>query len=107
MAITLTAKAAEHVRGYLARRGHGIGLRVGVRTSGCSGMAYVLEYADEVAESDVVFAQDDLKVICDKKSLLYLDGSELDLVRDGLNVGLQFNNPNVRDECGCGESFTV
>ena len=107
MAITLTEAAASHVRGFLDNRGKGIGIRLGVRTSGCSGMAYVLEFADEQAEGDVLFEDRGVKVLVDPKSLLYLDGTELDFTREGLNEGFKFNNPNVKDACGCGESFTV
>ncbi|KKA44500.1 MULTISPECIES: iron-sulfur cluster assembly protein IscA [Salinivibrio] len=107
MAITMTQAAADRVRAFLNNRGKGIGLRLGVRTSGCSGMAYVLEFADELQEGDQVFEYDDVKVIVDGKSLLYLEGTELDFVKEGLNEGFQFNNPNVSSECGCGESFNV
>ncbi len=107
MALTLTEKAAQHVQKSLASRGQGIGVRIGVKTSGCSGMAYTLEFVDEVAEEDQVFESNGIKLITDPKSLLYLDGTELDFVREGLNEGFQFNNPNVKDSCGCGESFTV
>lgn len=107
MAITLTAAAADHVRHSLAKRGKGMGLRLGVKTSGCSGYAYVLEYADRIEDSDQVFDSHGVKVIIDGKSLLFLDGTELDFTREGLNTGLKFNNPNVKDACGCGESFNV
>ena len=107
MSITLTEAAAAHVRGFLENRGKGLGIRLGVRTSGCSGMAYVLEFADEAVEDDVVFEDRGVKVLIDSKSLLYLDGTELDYTREGLNEGFKFNNPNVKDACGCGESFTV
>lgn len=107
MAITLTDAAAGHVKGYLENRGKGIGLRLAVRTTGCSGMAYVLEFADEVEQDDVVFDDNDVKVVVDPKSLVYLDGTELDFGKEGLNEGFKFNNPNVKDECGCGESFNV
>lgn len=107
MAITLTETAAEHVRSYLEQRGKGFGLRLGVRTTGCSGMAYVLEFADEVAANDNVFEDRDVKVVVDDKSLVYLDGTELDFGKEGLNEGFKFNNPNVKDECGCGESFNI
>ncbi len=107
MAITMTDAAAERVRDFLDKRGKGIGLRLGVRTSGCSGMAYVLEFVDDVDESDIVFEDHGVKVIVDQKSLVYLDGTELDFAREGLNEGFRFNNPNVKDQCGCGESFTV
>ncbi len=105
--ITLSASAAERVTNFLEKRGHGAGLRLGVRTSGCSGMAYVLEFVDEVNAEDRVFEHQGVKVIVDSKSLIYLDGTELDYVREGLNEGFKFNNPNVKDSCGCGESFNV
>ena len=107
MAITLTPAAAEHVKRYLARRGKGQGIRVGVKTAGCSGLAYVLEVFDEPAPEDVIFVDHDVKVAVDPKSLVYLDGTELDYTREGLNEGFKFNNPNVKESCGCGESFTV
>ena len=105
--ITLTETAAKHVANHLARRGTGIGLRLGVRTSGCSGLAYKLEYADDVRPEDFAFECRGIKVIVDPKSLPYLDGTELDFAREGLNEGFKFNNPNVKDSCGCGESFNV
>jgi len=105
--ITLTDKAAQHVTRYLTRRGKGVGLRVGVKTTGCSGLAYKLEYADDIAPEDQVFESNGVKVIVDPKSLPYVDGTELDYTREGLNEGFRFNNPNVKDECGCGESFRV
>jgi iron-sulfur cluster assembly protein len=107
MAITLTEKAADRIKGFLAQRGKGVGLRLAVKTTGCSGMAYVMEYVDEVEDSDVVFEDMGVKVIIDPKSLVYLDGTELDFAREGLNEGFKFNNPNVKDMCGCGESFNV
>lgn len=107
MAITLTDAAADRVKSFMENRGKGIGLRLGVRTTGCSGMAYVLEFADELDEGDTVFEDNDVKVIIDPKSLVYLDGTELDFGKEGLNEGFKFRNPNVKDECGCGESFTV
>ncbi len=107
MGISLTPSAAEHVSRFLENRGKGIGLRLGVRTSGCSGMAYVLEFADELQEGDRVFEDKGVKVIVDPKSLIYLEGTELDYTREGLNEGFKFNNPNARNECGCGESFTA
>lgn len=107
MALTLTEKAAKHIQKSLTQRGKGIGLRLGVRTSGCSGMAYVIEFVDELKEEDQVFESQGIKIIVDPKSLLYMDGTELDYVREGLNEGFKFNNPNVKDQCGCGESFTV
>jgi len=103
----MTSAAADRVRTFLANRGKGLGLRLGVRTSGCSGMAYVIEFADELETDDQVFEEQGVKVIVDPKSLLYLDGTELDYTKEGLNEGFKFNNPNVRDSCGCGESFTV
>ena len=107
MAITLTDAAADRVKHFIDNRGKGIGLRLGVRTTGCSGMAYVIEFADEVDEADVVFEDNDVKVVIDPKSLVYLDGTELDFGKEGLNEGFKFKNPNVKDECGCGESFNV
>ena len=107
MGITLTDRAAEHVKGYLDKRGKGIGLRLAVRTTGCSGLAYVLEFADEIAANDEVFEDNDVKVVIDKKRLVYLEGTELDFAKEGLNEGFRFKNPNVKDECGCGESFTI
>jgi len=107
MAITLTDAAAKHVTQFIANRGKGLGLRLGVRTTGCSGMAYIIEFADEIEDGDVVFDDNNVKVVVDPKSLVYLDGTELDFSREGLNEGFKFNNPNVKDECGCGESFTI
>ena len=107
MAISLTEKAAEHVLNFIEKRGGAAGLRLGVKTSGCSGLAYVLEFVDEIEETDEVFESSGVKVIVDKKSLIYLDGTELDYKREGLNEGFEFRNPNVKDACGCGESFTI
>ena len=107
MAVTLTEKAATHVQNFLAKRGKGVGLRLGVRTTGCSGLAYKLEYADDTKTEDVQFESHGVTVIVDPKSLPYIDGTELDFAREGLNEGFKFNNPNVKDECGCGESFNV
>ncbi|HET7763560.1 MAG TPA: iron-sulfur cluster assembly protein IscA [Burkholderiales bacterium] len=107
MMITLTERAAAHVSGFIAKRGRGVGLRLGVRTSGCSGMAYKLEYADAVNPGDHTFESHGVKVVVDPKSLAYLDGTELDFAKEGLNEGFKFNNPNVKDQCGCGESFNV
>ena len=107
MAVSLSDKAAKHVANYLVKRGKGLGLRLGVRTSGCSGMAYKLEFVDEVSPGDLVFESNGVKVIVDARSLPYLDGMELDYAREGLNEGFKFNNPNVKDQCGCGESFNV
>lgn len=107
MAVTLTERAAGHVQKFLANRGKGVGLRLGVKTSGCSGMAYVLEFADALRDDDQVFESHGVKVIVDAKSILYLDGTEVDFAKEGLNEGFKFNNPNVKDACGCGESFNV
>lgn len=107
MGITITESAAKHVASQLETRGKGLGIRLGVTTSGCSGMAYVLEFVDEQVAEDQVFEGFGVKVFIDPKSLAYLEGTELDFVREGLNEGLQFRNPNVSAECGCGESFTV
>ena len=107
MAITLTEAAARHVSRYLARRGQGLGVRLGAKTSGCSGLAYQLEYVDQAEPEDVVFENHGVKLLIDPKSLAYIDGTELDFVREGLNEGFRFSNPNERDRCGCGESFRV
>ncbi len=107
MAITVTEKAARHISRYLERRGKGVGLRFGVRTTGCSGLAYKLEYVDEASPEDQVFESNGVKVYVDPKSLAYIDGTELDFAREGLNEGFRFNNPNVKDACGCGESFRI
>ncbi|HEX4859396.1 MAG TPA: iron-sulfur cluster assembly protein IscA [Usitatibacteraceae bacterium] len=107
MAITLTERAATHVQNYLAKRGKGIGVRFGVRTTGCSGMAYKLEFVDSAEATDQAFESNGVKVFVDPKSLAYIDGTELDFVREGLNEGFKFNNPNEKDKCGCGESFNV
>lgn len=107
MAITLTDSAANRVRSFLENRGKGLGLRLGVKTTGCSGLAYVLEFVDELQEGDEVFNDNGVNVIIDAKSLVYLDGTHLDYVKNGLNEGFEFKNPNQKDECGCGESFTV
>ena len=107
MAITLTDSAAEHVGKFLENRGKGIGLRLAVKTTGCSGMAYVLEFVDASESTDEVFESNGVKIVVDSKSLIYLDGTELDYTREGLNEGFKFNNPNVKDTCGCGESFNV
>lgn len=107
MAITMSEAAANRVQSFLKNRGKGLGLRLGVKTSGCSGMAYLLEFVDELAEDDTVFEDKGVKVIVDAKSLIYLDGTELDFVKEGLNEGFKFKNPNATAECGCGESFTV
>jgi iron-sulfur cluster assembly protein len=107
MAVTLTETAAKRVKDYLANRGKGEGLRLGVKTTGCSGMAYVLEFADSADEGDEVFESQGVKIFIDAKSLVYIDGTELDYTKEGLNEGFKFINPNEKDTCGCGESFTV
>ena len=107
MSISLTPAAAERVRTFMANRGKGIGLRLGVKQTGCSGYAYVVSYADEVSARDVVFDVSDVKVVVDSESLKYVDGTEIDFVRQGLNEAFKFRNPNVKGECGCGESFNV
>ena len=107
MAVTLSEAAARHVSDFLANRGKGVGIRVGVKTSGCSGLAYVLEFVDDVQPEDQVFTSHGVQVIVDPKSLSYLDGTEMDFVKEGLNEGFKFANPNQKGECGCGESFTV
>ena len=107
MAINLTEVAADRVKSFLHSRGKGIGLRIGIKTTGCSGMAYVLEFVDEIDDDDEVFESQGVKLIIDPKSLVYLDGTEVDFSKEGLNEGSKFTNPNAKDECGCGESFTV
>jgi iron-sulfur cluster assembly protein len=107
MSITLTVSAAERINSFLENRGKGVGLRLGVKTTGCSGMAYIIEFADEIDSDDSVFEDKGVKVLIDPKSLIYLDGTEVDFTKEGLNEGFKFNNPNVKDSCGCGESFTV
>ena len=107
MAVSLSERAAQHVVHYITKRGKGIGLRLGVRTSGCSGVAYKLEFADMVEEGDVEFESHGVRVLVDANSLPYLDGTRLDYVREGLNEGFKFDNPNVKGACGCGESFSV
>jgi iron-sulfur cluster assembly protein len=107
MSISLTSAAADRVRSFLGRRGHGVGLRLSVTKTGCSGFAYVVNYADEIAADDVVFEDQGVKVIVDRASLGLIDGTEVDFVKQGLNEAFRFRNPNVKGECGCGESFTV
>ncbi|BAP88491.1 iron-sulfur cluster assembly protein IscA [Burkholderiales bacterium GJ-E10] len=106
MSITLTENAARRVRALLEKRG-GIGMRLAVKTSGCSGMAYALEFADVESPDDEKFVSHGVTLLIDPRSLPYLAGTELDFVREGLNEGFKFNNPNVKNQCGCGESFTV
>jgi len=107
MAISVTSAAAEHVSQQLQARGRGEGIRIGVKTSGCSGLAYVLEFVDAQDPEDTLFETDGVRVFVDPKSLVYLDGTIVDFAKEGLNEGLEFRNPNVAGECGCGESFTV
>jgi iron-sulfur cluster assembly protein len=107
MTITMTESAATRVKTFLAKRGKGVGLRLGVRTSGCSGLAYVLEFVDAPREADQIFEDRGVKVFVDPKSLIYLDGTELDYAKEGLNEGFKFHNPNVKNSCGCGESFNT
>jgi iron-sulfur cluster assembly protein len=107
MSISVTPAAAERVRTFMASRGKGIGLRLGVKQTGCSGYAYVVSYADELGAKDVIFEVSDVKVIVDAESLKFVDGTEIDFVRQGLNEAFKFRNPNVKGECGCGESFNV
>jgi iron-sulfur cluster assembly protein len=107
MSISLTPSAANRVKSFLATRGRGVGLRLAVKSTGCSGYAYVVNYADEVQGDDLVFEDQGVKIIVDKKSLSYIDGTQVDFVKQGLNEAFRFRNPNVKGECGCGESFTV
>lgn len=107
MSITVTDNAARHIQKTLDKRGKGFGLRLAVKTSGCSGMAYALEFADESLPEDLIFESSGVRLLVDPRSLPYLDGTELDFVREGLNEGFKFNNPNERDRCGCGESFRI
>lgn len=107
MAITVTPAAAQRALTFLQNRGSGVGLRLGVKTTGCSGLAYVLEFVDDINEEDELFVDNGVTIVVDAKSLVYLDGTELDFSKEGLNEGFKFNNPNVNGECGCGESFNV
>ncbi len=107
MSISLSAAAEQHILRSLDSRGHGQGIRLGVRTNGCSGLSYVFEFVDELDNNDVMFESGEVKLFVDPKSLIYLDGTELDFVKEGLNEGFQFNNPNSKGDCGCGESFNV
>ena len=107
MAVSLTQPAADRVKAYLDARGKGVGLRVGIKKTGCNGYAYVVNYADDVDDSDVVFEDQGVKVVVDKESLELIDGTEVDFVKEGLNEAFRFRNPNVTGECGCGESFSV
>lgn len=105
--ITITGQAATKIQENLARRGSGLGIRLGVKTTGCSGLAYVLEYVDQPREEDMSFVDKSIHVFVDPKSLAYVDGVEIDYVRKGLNEGFEFTNPQEKDRCGCGESFRV
>jgi len=107
MSISLTESAATHVKNYLEKRGKGVGVRLGVKTTGCSGMAYTIEFADQVEEEDQIFEDKGVKLIVNPKSMVYLNGTELDFTREGLNEGFKFTNPNEKERCGCGESFSV
>ena len=107
MSISLTDSAATHVKNYLEKRGKGVGVRLGVKTTGCSGMAYTIEFADQAEDEDQIFEDKGVKVIINPKSMVYLSGTELDFTREGLNEGFKFTNPNEKDRCGCGESFSV
>lgn len=107
MAITLTESAADRVQRFIEKRGRGVGVRLGVRKTGCSGLAYVVDFADDIDAGDTVFEHGSVKIVVARDHLPYLDGTELDFARQGVNETFVFNNPNVRDECGCGESFTV
>jgi iron-sulfur cluster assembly protein len=107
MAISLTPAAAERVHKFLAARGSGLGLKLGVRKTGCSGFAYVINYADQVAPEDLVFEDQGVKVFVDPESLPLIDGTTVDFVKQGLNEAFRFQNPNIRGECGCGESFSI
>lgn len=107
MSVTLTESAASHIRKAISTRGHGEGLRLGVKASGCTGYAYVVELVDKIEEGDQIFVSHDVKVIVDTESLQFIQGLELDYAKDGLNEGFKFNNPNVNDQCGCGESFNI
>lgn len=105
--IFVSEEAADRMKSYLEKRGKGVGIRLGIQTSGCSGMAYVIEYVDELSDDDEVFSIHDVKIIVNKKSLAYIDGTEVDFQKEGLNEGFRFKNPNAKGECGCGESFSV
>lgn len=107
MAISATESAAIRVKSFMAKRGKGIGLRLGVKTTGCSGLAYKLEFVDSSNEDDHIFESNGINIFADAKSLPFLDGTVLDYAKEGLQEGFKFTNPNVKDECGCGESFTV
>ncbi|SSY80549.1 iron-sulfur cluster assembly protein IscA [Alysiella crassa] len=105
--ITVTQSAATHIQNFLAKRGKGEGIRLGVKTSGCSGMAYTMEFVDEIQADDLVFEDLGVKIFIDPKSHVYLDGTQVDYTKEGLQEGFKFENPNVKESCGCGESFHV
>lgn len=107
MSLTLSESAIQQIRKSLVKRGKGLGIRIGVKTSGCSGLSYVMEFVDEADPADECFSYDNVNLFVDQKSFIYLDGTELDFTREGLNEGFRFNNPNVKEACGCGESFTI
>ena len=107
MSVTMTPAASDRVKSFIENRGKGLGLRLCIKTTGCSGLAYVLEFVDELNEDDTLFSINDCNIIIDGKSLVYLDGIELDFIKEGLNEGFKFTNPNAKGECGCGESFNV
>lgn len=107
MAITITEAAAQRARAFLEQRGKGVGIRLGVKTTGCSGLAYVMEFVDDVEDTDTIIEDKGVSIVIDGKSLVYLDGTEIDFVKEGLNEGFEFRNPNAKGECGCGESFNV
>ena len=107
MPITLSTAAADRVKNFLAARGHGIGLRLAIKKTGCSGYAYVVNYAEQVNPGDVVFEAAGVKVIVDAESLPFVDGTEVDFIKQGLNEAFKFRNPRAKGECGCGESFNL
>ncbi|MEC9375524.1 MAG: iron-sulfur cluster assembly accessory protein [Pseudomonadota bacterium] len=107
MPISLTNSAAQRVRNHLEERGSGIGLRLGVKRTGCSGFAYVINFADDIQNADIVFESDGIKIVVDPESLTLIDGTEVDFIKDGLNESFKFRNPKASSECGCGESFNV
>jgi iron-sulfur cluster assembly protein len=107
MSVTMTPAASDRIKSFIENRGKGLGLRLGIKTTGCSGLAYVLEFVDDLNGDDELFSINDVNIIIDAKSLVYLDGIELDFVKEGLNEGFKFTNPNAKGECGCGESFNV
>ena len=107
MAITLTDRAAQRMTDFLANRGSGLGVRLSVQTTGCSGLGYNMEFVDKLNGDDTLFEDKGIQLVVDAKSLIYINGTEVDFQKDGLNEGFEFNNPNSKGECGCGESFTV